>query len=36
VIGIEAYQPVVKVRRRTEAGDAPGREGVTTENIGNI
>jgi hypothetical protein len=27
---------VVKVRRRTENGEAPGRQGVTTENIGNI
>ena len=31
-----ATQPVVKVRRRTEAGDAPGWQGATTENIGNI
>jgi hypothetical protein len=28
-------QPVVKVRRCTEAGDAPGWQGATTENIGN-
>jgi len=26
----------VQVRRRTEGGDAPGWQGVTTENIGNI
>jgi len=25
-------QPVVKVPRRTETGDAPGRQGATTEN----
>jgi hypothetical protein len=29
-------QPVVKVRRRTEGGDAPGWQGATIENIGNI
>jgi len=27
---------VVKVRRCTENGEAPGWQGVTTENIGNI
>jgi len=26
----------VKVQRRTETGEAPGRQGATTENIGNI
>ena len=33
------YQPLAargKVRRRTEAGDAPGWQGATSENIGNI
>src|SRR5213078_4094054 len=29
-----ALQQVVKVRRRTEAGDAPGWQGATTENRG--
>jgi len=24
------------MRRRTEGGEAPGRQGATTENIGNI
>jgi hypothetical protein len=33
---IAGWQPVVKVRRCTEAGDAPGWQGVTSENIGNI
>jgi hypothetical protein len=32
----ECEQPVVKVRRCTEGGDAPGRQGATSENIGNI
>jgi len=27
---------VVKVWRRTETGEAPRRQGATTENIGNI
>jgi hypothetical protein len=27
---------VVQVHRRTESGDAPGWQGVTSENIGNI
>jgi hypothetical protein len=27
---------VVKVQRRTETGEAPGWQGATTENIGNI
>jgi hypothetical protein len=26
----------VQVHRRTESGDAPGWQGATTENIGNI
>jgi hypothetical protein len=30
------WQPVLKVRRRTENGEAPGWQGGTTENIGNI
>jgi hypothetical protein len=30
------YQPVVKVRRRTEAGDAPGWQAATSENTGTI
>ena len=29
-------QPVVQLHRRTESGDAPGWQGATTENIGNI
>jgi hypothetical protein len=29
-------QPVVKVRRCTEAGDAPGWQGATSENTGSI
>jgi hypothetical protein len=29
-------QPVVEVRRRTETGGAPGWQGATSENIGNI
>jgi hypothetical protein len=33
---VQAWQLVVKVRRRTEAGDAPGWQGATSENIGNI
>jgi len=33
---VDAQQPVVEVRRGTEGGDAPGWQGATTENIGNI
>jgi hypothetical protein len=29
-------QPVVKVQRRTEGGDAPGWQGATSENTGSI
>ena len=29
------WQPVVQVRRRIEGGEAPRRQGGTTENIGN-
>jgi hypothetical protein len=29
-------QPVVQLHRRTENGEAPGWQGTTTENIGNI
>jgi hypothetical protein len=29
-------EPVVEVPRRTETGEAPGRPGATTENIGNM
>jgi len=29
-------QPVVKVWRRTETGEAPRRQGATTENTGSI
>ena len=32
----ETQQSVVKVQRRTEAGEAPRRQGATTENIGHI
>jgi hypothetical protein len=32
-VGI-GWQPVVKLRRRTERGEAPHRQGATTENIG--
>ena len=32
---VHVLQPVVKVRRCTENGEAPGWQGVTTENIGN-
>ena len=31
-----AWQSVVQVHRGTESGDAPGWQGATTENIGNI
>jgi hypothetical protein len=31
-----AKQPVVKVQRGTEAGEAPRRQGATTEHIGNM
>jgi hypothetical protein len=31
-----SYQPVVKVRRRTEADDAPGSQGAKRENTGSI
>ena len=31
-----SQQPVVKVWRRTETGEAPRWQGATTENIGNI
>ncbi len=34
--GSRDEQSVVEVRRRTEDGDAPGWQGATTENIGNI
>jgi hypothetical protein len=34
--GMTAVPTATKVRRRTEARDAPGRQGATTENIGNI
>jgi hypothetical protein len=30
------WQPVVKVWRRTETGEAPRRQGATTENTGSI
>ena len=30
------WQPVVKVTRRTETGEAPRRQGATTENIAHI
>jgi hypothetical protein len=33
---VVALQPVVKVPRRTEAGEAPGSQGATSKNIGNI
>jgi hypothetical protein len=29
-------QPLVKVRRRTEAADAPGSQGAKRENTGSI
>jgi hypothetical protein len=29
-------QSVVKIRRRTEGGDAPGWQGATSENTGSI
>ena len=29
-------QPVVQLPRRTETAEAPGSQGATTENIGNI
>ena len=29
-------QPVVEVGRRTETGEAPGRQGATTENTGSM
>jgi len=32
----ERQQPVVKRRRRTEAGEAPRRPGATTANTGSI
>ena len=34
--GAEAQQPVVKVWRRTETGEAPRWQGATTENTGSI
>jgi len=36
VRAVQHQQPVVKVRRCTEGGEAPRRQGATTENIGNI
>jgi len=30
------WEPVVEVPRRTETDEAPGWQGATTENIGNI
>jgi hypothetical protein len=32
----DSWQSVVKVRRCTEAGDAPGWQGATSENTGSI
>jgi len=33
---VQFWQPVVKVQRRTEGGDAPGWQGATSENTGSI
>ena len=32
----KGWQSVVQLNRRTESGEAPGSQGATTENIGNI
>ena len=33
---VKPWEPVVKVPRRIETGEAPGWQGATMENIGNI
>ena len=35
-VSVECWQPVVHVWRRTETGEAPRRQGATTENTGSI
>ena len=36
IVDLMAQQPVVKVQRRTEAGDEPDWQGATSENTGSI